>query len=486
MLCRDFLNFPGWYNSLLFAILGVDALMNEKAQPNPAPAPEKQIVPVPDPTGPDVLSPFEQSQTLALLYDVSRELTAILDRDQLLARIAQRVKTLVDYHLFAVMLWNEESQQLENVFAVQYGESLPVRFCVPLFRGITGNAAGERRPVRVDDVRLDPRYIESPNSEFVRSEMVIPLLLQERLIGALDLESTKVGAFSAENERLLGILSSYIAIALENSRLYVETRAHEERLQADLDTAREVQLQLLPQGVPEIRGLDVSATYLPARDLGGDFYDVIPYGEARAAVVVGDVSGKGTAAALYGSLAIGTLRENTRRTDRRPEEMLEILNRRLCGAGISPGFVALLFAVYDQAKDHLVIGNGGIPYPILVRNGEVSEIPIAGTPLGLFHDIAYSEHTLKMQSGDIVVLASDGLVESMNSAGELFGLERLAEVLRGFGPNASAAKISDAILAATDVFSGNPAEPHDDRTLLVLRLAPAAAPARSRDRDKAR
>ena len=452
--------------------------MNENAQPSPAPAP--------DATGPDVLSPFEQSQTLALLYDVSRELTAILDRDQLLARIAQRVKTLVDYHLFAVMLWNEESQQLENVFAVQYGESLPVRFCVPLFKGITGNAAGERRPVRVDDVRLDPRYIESPNSEFVRSEMVIPLLLQERLIGALDLESTKVGAFSAENERLLGILSSYIAIALENSRLYVETRAHEERLQADLDTAREVQLQLLPQGIPEIRGLDVSATYLPARDLGGDFYDVIPYGEARAAVVVGDVSGKGTAAALYGSLAIGTLRENTRRTDRRPEEMLEILNRRLCGAGISPGFVALLFAVYDQAKDHLVIGNGGIPYPILVRNGEVSEIPIDGTPLGLFHDIAYSEHTLKMQPGDIVVLASDGILESMNSAGELFGLERLAEVLRGFGPNASAAKISGAILAATDTFSGNSSEPHDDRTLLVLRLASAPAPTRPGGRDKAR
>jgi sigma-B regulation protein RsbU (phosphoserine phosphatase) len=106
--------------------------------------------------------------------------------------------------------------------------------------------------------------------------------------------------------------------------------------------------------------------------------------------------------------------------------------------------------------------------------------------LGLFHDIAYSEHTLKMQPGDIVVLASDGILESMNSAGELFGLERLAEVLRGFGPNASAAKISGAILAATDTFSGNSSEPHDDRTLLVLRLASAAAPTRPGGRDKAR
>jgi sigma-B regulation protein RsbU (phosphoserine phosphatase) len=427
-------------------------------------------------TGPDALSPFEQNQMLALLYDVSRELTSILERDALFARIAERVKTLVDYSLFAVMLWNEATQQLENVFAVHYGEPIPVRFCVPLFKGITGNAAGERRAVRVDDVRLDPRYIQLPNSEFVRSELVIPLMLQERLVGVLDLESIKAGAFTADNERLLGILSSYIAIALENSRLYAESREHEQRLQSDLDTAREVQLQLLPQAIPEIRGLDVSASYLPARDLGGDFYDVIPYGEGRAAVVVGDVSGKGTAAALYGSLAIGTLRENTRKTDRNPEQLLAILNRRLCGSGISPGFVAMLFAVYDELTDHLVIGNGGIPHPILARGGEVKEIAIDGTPLGLFRDIAYNEHTLKLLPGDVVVLASDGILESMNRSGELFGFDRLATVLNAQKPAATSKEISDAILAATDIFSENPAEPHDDRTLIVLRPAQDAAP----------
>jgi sigma-B regulation protein RsbU (phosphoserine phosphatase) len=235
----------------------------------------------------------------------------------------------------------------------------------------------------------------------------------------------------------------------------------------------------LPQGVPEIPGLDVSASYLPARDLGGDFYDVIPYGERRAAVVVGDVSGKGTAAALYGSLAIGTLRENTRRTDRNPEEMLSVLNRRLCGTGISPGFVALLFAVFNEEKGHLVIGNGGIPHPILARDGEVKEIPIDGTPLGLFREISYGEHTLDMRPGDIVVLASDGITESMNKEGDLFGFDRLASILSGFSRKtasgdaveASSAEISSAILAATDAFSGNPSEPHDDRTLIVLRLA---------------
>jgi sigma-B regulation protein RsbU (phosphoserine phosphatase) len=425
----------------------------------------------------DVLPSFDPSSTLGLLYDVSRELTAILDRQQLFARIAERVRTVVDYCLFSVMLWDEGSRQLENVFAVVYGEPIPAKFCVPLFKGITGHAAGERRSVRADDVRLDPRYIEMPNAENVRSEMVIPLMLQERLVGVIDLESVKIGAFTEENERMLGILSSYIAIALENSRLYVETREHEQRLQSDLDTAREVQLQLLPQGVPDIRGLDISANYLPARDLGGDFYDVLPYGEHRAALVLGDVSGKGTAAALYGSLAIGTLRENTRRTDRNPAQMLDVLNRRLCGSGISPGFVALLFTVFDSTLSHLMIANGGIPHPVLVRQGEVSEVPIDGTPLGLFREIEYSEHTVHMMPNDIVVLASDGITESMNPAGELFGDDRLADVLKKFsgGARATSAEIAKAILTATDVFSGKPSEPHDDRTLIVLQLDAAEA-----------
>jgi sigma-B regulation protein RsbU (phosphoserine phosphatase) len=420
-------------------------------------------------TDPNLLTPFEQNQALALLYDVSRELTSILDRNELFSCIATRVRTLVDYCLFSVMLWNEETAQLENVCAVHYGVPIPARFSVPLFKGITGHSAGDRRAVRVDDVRLDPRYVEMPNSEAVRSELVIPLMLQDRLIGVIDLESVKVAAFTAENERLLGILSSYIAIALENSRLYAQSQDHEQRLQADLDTAREVQLQLLPQGALEISGLDVSARYLPARDLGGDFYDVLPYGKGRSALVVGDVSGKGTAAALYGSLAIGTLRENTRTTDRNPQQILAVLNRRLCGTGISPGFVAMLFAVYDESTGHLAIGNGGIPRPVLARNGEVTEICVDGTPLGLFHDVTYNEHTVKMEAGDILVLASDGILESMNQEGEEFGFERLAAVLKNCSPKALSAEISTAILAATDAFSAKPTEPHDDRTLIVLR-----------------
>src|SRR5580700_3670474 len=255
------------------------------------------------------LSHPEQAKTLMLLYEVSRELTAILEREELLHRVAQRVKKMVNYHVFSVMLWNEQTQLLESVFAMRSDESIPVRLQLPLHQGLTGTAAGERRALRINDVREDPRYVVCDSTVEARSELVVPLFLGDRLIGVMDLESTVPHAFTAEHERMLVTLGSYVAIALENARLYEDARESERRLRSELDTAREIQRQLLPTGAREVPGLDLAAAYVPARTLGGDFYDFLPYGEGRLGFALGDVSGKGTAAALYGSLAIGTLRE---------------------------------------------------------------------------------------------------------------------------------------------------------------------------------
>jgi phosphoserine phosphatase RsbU/P len=417
------------------------------------------------------------SQSLSLLSEISQEITSILDRDELLGRIADRVKKVVDYHLFSVMLWNEKSTQLEIVFSVHFGEPIPARFRVPLYKGITGHAAGERRPLRVDDVRKDPRYVEFPNSERVRSELVIPLMLRGRLIGVLDLESINLAAFSAEHERMLGILGSYIAIALENSRLYAASRENELRLLSDLETARDIQRQLLPQNPRKISGLDLAALYHPARELAGDFYDFLPSGEERLNIVVGDVSGKGTAAALYASMAIGILREQTAERTPPPAELMATLNGRLCASRISPGFVALLFAHCDMEKRQLHIANAGIPWPILVRDGLAQELKIDGTPLGIFPELDYEILQLPIQPQDVFIFASDGILESMNAHEEQFGFERLAETVRTLDPGATPNEISAAILAATDKFSGRPEEPHDDRTLIVLRVGEGGAQA---------
>jgi phosphoserine phosphatase RsbU/P len=412
----------------------------------------------------------EQAKTLTLLYEISRELTAILDRETLLRSIAQHVKKLVNYHVFTVMLWNEKTQLLEGVFAMHYEDTIPARFRVPLGEGVTGSAAADRKAIRVPDVKLEPRYLHCDPGHGVRSELVVPLLLQDKLIGVLDLESTVPQAFSPEHERMLTALSAFIAIALENSRLYEEARRNEQRLLAELDTAREIQRQLLPRGAREVPGLDIAASYVPARELGGDFYDFLPYGNGRLALVLGDVSGKGTPAALFGSLAIGILREHVVEHPCPPAEMLKMLNGRLYAARLDARFVAMLFALYDASTRQLTIASAGAPHPLLIRDGKVEELMVEGVPLGLLPESDYEVFTLDLQPGDLLVFASDGIVESENPKHEEFGSERLYSLLSTVSPKDSVEDISGAILLATDEFSGS-APPHDDRTLLVLRVA---------------
>jgi len=424
-----------------------------------------------DPTAATVyVAEHDQAKSLSLLYEISHELTSILDRQELLRRIAERVKTLVDYHVFTVMLWKEQEEVLESVFSMRYQDAIPSRLQMPLNHGITGAAAAERRTIRVVDVRLDPRYLQCESGVEVRSELVVPLLLQDRLIGVLDLESTVPHAFTGEHERLLNILGSYIAVALENSRLFEEARDNQIRLQNDLETAREIQRQLLPSGAREVPGLDLATAYVPARELGGDFYDLLPYGIGRLAIAIGDVSGKGTAAALYGSLAIGILRELVHDREASAAEMLALLNGRLLAARLDARFIAMQFAIYDAALRELNVANAGGTYPLLIRDGEVKEINIAGTPLGLLPDADFDETRLALRPGDMVVFASDGIHEAMNKDLEEFGIDRLKSILASVAPSDPGYTVAQRIVKATDEHTGPGRQPHDDRTLLVLRV----------------
>ena len=412
----------------------------------------------------------EQAKTLALLHEVSRELTSILDRQELLRRVAERIKKIVDYDVFSVMLWNEQTQLLESAFAMCCNDSIPLRMQVPLHKGLTGAAAGQRRVLRVHEVNEDPRYIRCETGVEARSEIVVPLLMKDRLIGVLDLESTQPHAFTLEHERMLSTLGSYVAVALENARLYEEALQNERRLRSDLDTAREIQRQLLPTGARGVPGLDLAAAYVPARELGGDFYDFLPYGQGRLGIALGDVSGKGTAAALYGSLAIGTIRDIVVDHAHDPACMLALLNQRLHSTRLDARFIALLFAVYDAASRRLTLSNAGGPYPLLLRDGHVLSVRLEGVPLGLLPGTQYDESVLDLAPGDVVVFASDGILESANASEEEFGLQRLSAVLSAISPQDSARTITERILAETDDHTGADIAPHDDRTLVVLRV----------------
>ncbi len=411
----------------------------------------------------------EQTRTLGLLYEVSHELASILDREELLRRIAQSVKRLVDYHGFHVMLWNDEKQVLENTFSLRYDQRIANKGTMRLGTGLCGTAAALRLPIRVPNVHLDPRYISCGDSVEVKSELVVPLVVKDRLVGVLDLESTEYNAFSEQQEQMLAALASYITVALENARLYEKVRKDEMRLERDLDTAREIQKGLLPVAPPRLPGLDIGYSYAPARQLGGDIYDFLSYPDSRLAIAVGDVSGKATAAALYGSLAIGMLRAHVVEHPCEPAEMLKDMNEQLRQPRLDNRFVALTFAVYDPQSKILTVANAGFPRPRLVRGGRVEQVLVDGVPLGLLPEISYEQKKLALQVGDAVVFCSDGILEAMNRQQEEYGTRRLDSLL-GELSKASARETAQEILLSTDRHAAGNGRHADDRTIVVLKV----------------
>ncbi len=429
-----------------------------------------------------------QAQMLSVLHELSRELTSILDRRRVISRVAERLGRLIDFDCFSIRLWNDVTRTLDPWLVVDRDrQEIEGLGPLDLGVGISGTAAALRQVLRVPNVDLDPRYVRCRLDLAVRSELAVPLVFEDRLIGVLDLESVRYDAFRLQHEQLLATLASSLAIALANAEMYENLQDGRRRIDEDLRTAREVQRRLLPRSTPWAPGLQVAAGYEPARHLGGDFYDFYPWGEGRFAIAVGDAAGKGTSAALYASLAVGMLRElaasaatttSAEMLERlrelesgpveSPSEVLVRLNCRLRDFDIPNRFVAMTFALFDASTRHLRLANSGLPYPYFVRGGEVREIEVGGVPLGLLAGKPYREIDLALEPGDTLVLASDGLVEARGPAGEEFGNERLRAAI-GRLVSLPAHALAGGLLEAVRRFA-EPAEPSDDRTVVVLRV----------------
>ncbi len=407
--------------------------------------------------------------SMAFLAESAADLTSSLRLEEVFKKIAERVQQLVDCHLFCVMLWNEPLQLLEHSYSVRFGEPVEQSGGFPLGYGISGSAAADRQAIRVPDVREDPRYVRFRHAEVeIRSELAVPLVLRDRLIGVLDLESQQPDAFSEEHEQIIGALASHIATALDNARLYEELTRREDRLERDLATAREVQKGLMPAEPPTVDGLEIGAAFAPARELSGDFYDFLRYPDGRVAFVVGDVAGKSTAAALYGSMAVGILRGHALEHVSGPGELLEHLNNYLHSLNVERRFVALTFALWDPRSSTLEIGNAGCPHPYLVRGGSVETIEVGGVPAGGLARSSYEVRRLTLEPGDLILFCSDGIEECEDDRGHSLAERRLPEFLATVAA-LPAQEISDHLIALTVLHAGLDSEFADDRTVVAVR-----------------
>ena len=406
-----------------------------------------------------------QARTLQLLNEISRELTSILNVDELLKHIGELLSRLIDYQMFSILLLDSSGQKLQHHFSLRFQENIHLKHDIPLDQGLVGYAAMHRVAVLVPDVSKDSRYIKL-NDE-TKSELAVPLIYKGNVIGVLDLEHTKRGFFTEDHKKTVTTLEAQIAIALENARLYEEIAKQQMRLERDLALARELQFRLLPQSLPQLRNLEIAAKFAPARAIGGDLYDVVNYSLDRVAIVVGDVSGKGAPAAIYAALVSGILRSHSP-IEPSPAEMLSAVNFSLGERRIDGQFVSLIYAVWDDLNRTLQIANSGLPRPIYCHHGEIEIIEATGLPLGLFDDAEYDEFGFQANTGDLFVFFSDGILDATNSNGDLFG-RRGVETIVKENCRLSAQEIVDAIFKAVQEHSAG-GEAFDDQTILAIRV----------------
>jgi phosphoserine phosphatase RsbU/P len=406
-----------------------------------------------------------QARTLVLLNEIARELTSILNLDELLKRIAELLSRLIDYQMFSILLLDSAGEKLQHRFSQRFKENIHLKHDVPLEKGVVGYAAMHKQAVLVPDVSKDSRYI-ALNPE-TRSELAVPLIYKDKVIGVLDLEHTRRGYFTEDHNRAMTTLAAQLAIAIENAQLYEQLASQEKRLERDLALARELQFRLLPQVLPKPAHLEIAARFVPARAIGGDLYDFVNYSLSRTAIVVGDVSGKGAPAAIYAALVSGILRSHAP-IEPSPAEMLSAVNYSLGERRIDAQFVSLIYAVWDDANRTLHVANSGLPRPIFCHEGKIEIIEATGLPLGLFDDADYDEFHFRAEPGDMFVFFSDGILDAANKAGELFGRTRLGEIITA-NCCAPADELVKAIFRAVDEHAAG-VDPFDDQTVVVAHV----------------
>jgi len=415
---------------------------------------------------------IDKLSAMRFLADSSRDLNSSLKLDEIYRKIAERVHEFVDYHLFCVMLWNDKTQLLDFNYSLCFGEHIPLEGGFPLGRGLSGTSAKERKPVRVENVLEDPRYVRHRHPEVeIRSELAVPLVVRDRLVGVIDLESTEFGSFTEEHEELIAALARHIAVAVDNAQLYETVLADETRMNEELKTARAIQKGLLPATPPSVEGLDIGLAYSPATALAGDFYDFLPLEKGRFAFAVGDVAGKATPAALYGSLAVGIIRGHAVRHVhvQDPRSMLEHVNDHLVRLNIEGRFAVMAYGIIDVRKRQLAVGNAGFPFPYIVRDGELQHVKIPGLPLGVQSGASYESRTIALEQGDLLAFCSDGFPDCEDGDERPFGEKRVEEIIRGHAGR-PAQELASELLAATDRHSDSNAPHTDDRTAVIFRL----------------
>ena len=404
---------------------------------------------------------------LRMLLDITKKISRSLDLDEVLELVMDTLGSLLPYDAAAIYLVERDAQgdPFYRAEALR-GYALEDLVAPHLKRGegFLGRVAQTGKPILSTDVRQDLRYFEARNR--TNSEMVAPIISNDEVIGVFDLESDAYNTYDEDDLQVLLLLASQVAIIIEKVQLH-EHLIEKKRIQGQLEVARQVQLELLPERDPNLTGFDIAAYNFSTEEVSGDYYDWVRLFEDQLGIVIADASGKGIPAALLMAFLRATLRAAAH-VGYAPHISLTKANSLLWESIENNQFVTAIYGTLDAAHKTFAFANAGHNPPLLFREtDEAVFIERGGLPLGMFRETRYYEHFLQLESDQILVLYTDGITEAANEHGEEFEKERLVECVR-MGKDLSARELIDLIHQEVLTFTGEKGL-EDDGTLFIIK-----------------
>jgi sigma-B regulation protein RsbU (phosphoserine phosphatase) len=409
-----------------------------------------------------------------LLLEISHKVRDTLDLDETMYHLLDTVKTVVDYDAAGIFVLNQDlvhrrhelpKEKIAGIARrgydpIQTDQDAMLRFG----KGIIGHVISTCASLIVPDTLQDPRYIEGRSQ--TRSEIAIPIVRNNRAIGALNLESNKLSAYNEGDLEVLQFFADAAAISIEKAMLHRQL-LEKELIDKQLQLARDVQSRLFPSEAPHISGYDIAGVCIPAEEIGGDYFDYIKLPHGGLGVAVADVSGNGIASALMMTAFRGLLRMHTRGS-LGPVKIAQAINRLLPEFSGYSHFVTVVYVILNPEHDEFTYICCGQQPPLLLHSdGSMGNLDMHGPALGILKNVHYSTEKLSRSPGDILTLYTDGVVELTNPEGVDFGIERLVSEVNS-GRDLPAAELVQKIIRVTQQFSGSQSY-QDDFTLVIIK-----------------
>ncbi len=372
---------------------------------------------------------------LRKLLDITKTISRSLDLEEVLNLVMDTLGSLVPYDAAGIYLIEfspeDKSPYVFKSKAIR-GYQISFELIEPRLKmgeGFLGTVAQSGKPILSHDVSLDPRYFAA--RELTKSEMVAPIISNDRVIGVFDLESDVLGAYSEDDLSILQLLTSQVAIIIEKVRLH-EQVVEKKRIQAQLEIARKVQLELLPSDDPVVNNFDVSAYIFAAEEVSGDYYDWVEIFDDQIGIVVADAVGKGIPAALLMAFLRASLRAGIQ-VGYAPHIAFSKVSNLLRDSIDDNQFITAIYGILDSTNKTFVFSNAGHNPPLLIKpDGEYRFVEYGDMPLGMFDDIHYHQHFIRFEEGQVMILYTDGITEAANPNNEEYGNDRFAKrVLEG-------------------------------------------------------